>query len=196
MSEGARKLLLALGVGFGGGYGAYYLSQNSEIQKLEKDKHEIESLIERERKRIAGNQKAQSDQETRISELTKSSSEKQKAIKDMEIKLDAARKQVQQLEGQLKAKAEDAKKVGMALRHLRVELHARDFSGGACVGCWHKAKGNGHHASRRVSRPNGVLKGFPGTPPKRVHFSDTGFPLAPSGDNPGPTPSPAPLSWR
>ncbi len=155
MSGGARNLLLALGVGFGGGYGAYYLSQNSEVQKLEKDKREIESLIERERKRIAGNQKAQSDQETRISELTKSSSEKQKAIKDMEIKLDAARKQVQQLEGQLKAKAEDAKKVSMALRGTASGAPREECCSGVCVGCVYNAKGYGPPASRRVSMPPG-----------------------------------------
>ncbi|KXZ51544.1 hypothetical protein GPECTOR_12g507 [Gonium pectorale] len=105
MATPAQRVVLIAGAATGLGFGGYYMSQLQEVQKYEKDKKDIERLVESERKKVTTSTKAQSEQESRIAEAEGLVSERRKTIKELEIKLDAARKQVQQLEQQLKGKS-------------------------------------------------------------------------------------------
>ncbi|GIL71315.1 hypothetical protein Vretimale_2831 [Volvox reticuliferus] len=107
MATPMQRAVLIVGAASGLGFGGYYFSQLQEVQKYEKDKKDIERLIETERKRLTTTAKVQAEQESRISEAESQVRERQKAIKDLELKLDAARKAVQQLEQQLKGKNDD-----------------------------------------------------------------------------------------
>ncbi|PNW77384.1 hypothetical protein CHLRE_10g434200v5 [Chlamydomonas reinhardtii] len=118
----AQKAILGV-AGLGAvGFGGYFVVQQAEVRKYEKDRADIVSLIDTEKKRAATATKAQSGAEERIAELQLAEQQSFKAIKDLELKLDAARKQVQQLEQQLNSKTEDlkAKQTDLAAAHQRL----------------------------------------------------------------------------
>lgn len=90
----AQKAILGV-AGLGAvGFGGYFVVQQAEVRKYEKDRADIVSLIDTEKKRAATATKAQSGAEERIAELQLAEQQSFKAIKDLELKLDAARKQV------------------------------------------------------------------------------------------------------